>query len=391
MWRSGHFSALGTSHKSVNAPCQDSATISLSNDNVWVAATVCDGAGSAKHAEDGARYVSGQFNKKLIELAERLHTSPPGGWVNDAIIAYVIEIRDGLRGLAKKDDIADYHTTLVAVLLGPKGGIAIHIGDGIVFAGKAVFDKNSNRSLIDDFVVSTPENGEYANETYFITESTWLKHLRILPLPDANWAVLATDGGAEFLYETGGTHPSGKAFARLLTRDTQSGAEPPTSTNSTLSGRLEKYLTDQQHLHLTADDKTVAVIIHDQIAEQYLDIKFQEPSITIDRSELTKDNTPNIISPQGERPPPSGSPTKDSTRLQKIFAGFLNQLKCRWRWLVLFFGLLLSATLIFWSFQSGIFNVEMLKWPAREQPEETDTNVHTESSLRTLAIERYLS
>lgn len=391
MWRSGHFSALGTSHKSVNIPCQDSATISLSKDNAWVAATVCDGAGSAKHAEDGARYVSHQFNKKLIELAERLKTSPPGGWVNDAIIQYVIEIRDGLRGLAQKDDIAEYHTTLVAALLGPKGGIAIHIGDGIVFAGKAIFDKKLNRALIDNFVVSTPENGEYANETYFITESTWLKHLRILPLPDANWAVLATDGGAEFLCETGETHPSGNAFARLLTCDTKSGSEPIMSTAATLADRLEKYLTDPQHLHLTADDKTVAVIIHDQIPEQSLDIKFQEPSINNAKSQPTEGNASNISSLPAERPPPSGSPIKDSTRFQKIFVGLLNQLKYRWRWLALFVGLLLSSTLIFWGFQSGIFNIEMLNWHTREQSEETGTKVHTESSLRTLTIERNIS
>ena len=73
-----------------------------------------------------------------------------------------------------------------------------HVGDGAVLTGsveysedKAILNKNLN--------LSEPENGEYKNETYFVTVPFWLKHLRIKVVPKTDWLIAGTDGGIDLL------------------------------------------------------------------------------------------------------------------------------------------------------------------------------------------------
>ena len=98
--------------------------------------------------------------------------------------------------------LTEFHATLVGVIAGPHGGVFFHIGDG---AGCA--------TLLDDLsvkVMSLPENGEYANETYFFTRSDWKDHLRLNPFgPHFNLIALMSDGVTPFALEPGksGPHP----------------------------------------------------------------------------------------------------------------------------------------------------------------------------------------
>ena len=156
---------------------------------------VCDGAGSARYSKKGAELAAQSYADRLMKIAEELEHRAPGAWINDALIEGVVHIRQELRNVARQDDLRDYHTTLLAVLVGPGGGVCVHIGDGAIFGGR--FSEQDGKSIINaDWFLSEPENGEYANETFFITEASWIKHLRISPLPSLEWIALATDGGA---------------------------------------------------------------------------------------------------------------------------------------------------------------------------------------------------
>ena len=92
----------------------------------------------------------------------------------------------------------DYHCTLVAGLVFEKTAIVVHVGDGFILAGKNEEIANEN-ILNKSLYFSKPENGEYKNETYFVTQSIWLKHLRIQVLPDIDWLIAGSDGGEDIL------------------------------------------------------------------------------------------------------------------------------------------------------------------------------------------------
>ena len=276
----------GQSHLYTGTPCQDAYFIKYSKDKNWIVAVVCDGAGSASRSLEGAKITTGAFGKALLKIAEELESRAPGHWVNDEIIQCIINIRQSLRNIARSDSIADFHTTVVAALIGPTGGVAIHIGDGAIFGGN--FENIESDTYIDnDFFMSMPENGEYANETFFLTESDWVKHLRITPLPSVDWIALGSDGGCaialkndqklreEFLIPL-----FSKVFIDQISID---------DINSSLA-------SEKEFLKLTNDDITLLIIISNK-EQKTINLKMKSKEI-IEEPEGGSGEAVDPVSPQ---------------------------------------------------------------------------------------------
>jgi hypothetical protein len=174
-----------------------------------------------------------------------LDTHEPGTWITDFIVQKILDTRAELRVLASEDNISDFNSTLVACLLSPTGGFSIHIGDGAIFG-------ESNDGRLE--VISSPENGEYANETFFVTEPHWIRHLRVTPMKPMRWLTLCTDGGTaltmenEEVVKTGFVYPLLRAIASTDNREQKSKI-------------LEGFLSDPKADTLTTDDKTVVVMM----------------------------------------------------------------------------------------------------------------------------------
>lgn len=201
-WLYSGASVIGQSHLTTQIPCQDKFNCKVSGDGRWLSVAVSDGAGSALNAEAGAEITSTIFCEELLGLSKQLESRAPGEWINDFVVECVLRVRNQLRAKAKSDDIKSFHCTLVAALVGPEGGFSVHIGDGSIFGGQFKYDSRKDEAeLNSNFVISKPENGEYTNETYFITEGNWIKHLRVTPLPKLDWLVACTDGGAALILE----------------------------------------------------------------------------------------------------------------------------------------------------------------------------------------------
>ena len=85
----------------------------------------------------------------------------------------------------------DFSCTLVGCVASADGGCFFHIGDGFaIYQGAA-----------GDSVLSRPENGEYADETFFVTDEDWQDHLRFTPVPRPERGSvigLMSDGTAPF-------------------------------------------------------------------------------------------------------------------------------------------------------------------------------------------------
>lgn len=258
MWTLAGSKSQGSSHVRANIVCQDAFEYLASSDGQWAAIVVSDGAGSAARAEEGSALVSRYLAKKLIELSEQFNNRVPGAWINDFVIEQVLEVRNLLRKTAKSDNIQDFHSTLVACLVGPNGGFTIHIGDGAILSGviksNQLGDSDSATMQLTGF--SKPENGEYSNETFFITEGDWIKHIRISPIGDVDWIALGTDGGSALFLENE-TSPNelflSTFFQTLLLQP------------SHLFGNfINQNLISQEADKLSSDDKTLVVCIRER-------------------------------------------------------------------------------------------------------------------------------
>lgn len=186
-WRVFGASVTGKSHLDKAIPCQDAhAHVQVGGSLV---AVVCDGAGSARHSELGAQFVASTLAQAL---AQQLRQGASIEALHDGALAGAMaQVRGELEALADNHGavLDDYATTVVGVVMGPSVGVFFHLGDGV---GVAQLDDGGE-------VISQPANGEYANETYFISGERWRDQLRLLPIPrGVRGLVLMSDGCMPF-------------------------------------------------------------------------------------------------------------------------------------------------------------------------------------------------
>lgn len=271
-WLVDGASVIGESHVRRGRPNDDAIAIEQSGN--WTAVVLSDGAGSAKRAREGSNLVAGAFCSELLKIANLLNRSGPGPWLNDAVINGVLEVRRELAENAGSYDLKDFHCTLVAVLISDRGGFIVHIGDGTVLVGRKVA-----LETIEYGVYSYPENGEYANETFFITEETWLKNIRIKPLGECEWVILTTDGAAALLLDK---DVKCEVIESLLKSSSDA------AKNRDLQSFLEKFLNSPYAKNCSNDDKTLAILFKQSQSLLYLNkLKFDKSTI-IQNSKLVE-------------------------------------------------------------------------------------------------------
>jgi hypothetical protein len=246
-WRVAGASVAGFSHLADGTPCQDAHAIATTPSG-WLIAVVSDGAGSAPRSSEGSRLLSDEVVAHIcarcgaIDSGELMHldedTVRP--WIEEAVEA----VRAQLSALANNGgSLRDFHATLVGVVAGPDTGIFFHVGDG---AGCATSLKDVSVS-----VVSGPENGEYANETYFITQDEWRDHLRLTSFNSKhNLIALMSDGVMPFALAKGALKPFPPFFDPLSKFLAERSREEGEKAIATI---LERDTIRQ----ITGDDKTL--------------------------------------------------------------------------------------------------------------------------------------
>ncbi|MDR6775692.1 PP2C family serine/threonine-protein phosphatase [Azospirillum sp. BE72] len=213
-WRVVGASVVGPSHVHAGLPNQDAYAFEVVDGALIV--VVCDGAGSAASAEVGAGLMVRALLDNLRGVSSTA-SAPLAVWVTAA----VRDARQCLEEAAVRAGLplSDYHTTVVAAVLLPQGdGFVLHIGDGAAVASASLAEDGT--ANWNGASVSAPENGEYANETFFVTQSCWADHLRITPLRGVTSILLMTDGAASFALHADGSPKVGfcEAVDRHLRR-----------------------------------------------------------------------------------------------------------------------------------------------------------------------------
>jgi len=268
-WNVSYASVTGVSHKQSKLPCQDSAKTCLSKDGKWISCVVSDGAGSAKHSQIASKLLTKTLSVNLIDLAEKIASN---GWeyaYKKFIVDAIESIRDDLKKQAKSEDLRDYHCTLVATLIGETKGLTIHLGDGAIFGGSITDSGENIVTLSKSTFVSLPENGQYANETFFVTEKDWQNHLRIENIENVDWFVNATDGGSALGMINDKEAKPGfiKPVIQQLTKE---------SSEKNRNKLLKTILSDTQANKLTSDDKTLAIIYRSGLLNKDTEIEMAE-------------------------------------------------------------------------------------------------------------------
>lgn len=222
------------------AGCQDDARV-VRIGGRGVVAVVADGAGSARMAQLGARIATDAAASVL---------SRAGSMAADESTAETLldRIGEDLAAAAANENCAlgDFATTLLAVRAKASGELigwtAFHIGDGLIAA-------ELDGELC---VLSPPENGEFGNSTFFVTDPGARQRFRSYQGTSRSAAfALMTDGAAECLY-----HRSTASLAPAVsTLIGWSKTLPPRRFRTVLRDNLSKVIATK-----TTDDATLAII-----------------------------------------------------------------------------------------------------------------------------------
>ncbi|WP_164073203.1 PP2C family serine/threonine-protein phosphatase [Stenotrophomonas maltophilia] len=241
-------SATGRSHVDRGQPCQD-AHAAVCN-GALLAAVVCDGAGSASHSDVGAQHVSRSV-AAAVAAAPALGHAPlavPVDVLRPIIETAIDDARGELALLAAGRGLrlSDHACTLVGVVADARGGWFFHVGDGV--AACAFNDESAD-------AVSLPANGEYANETWFVTGANWRQQLRLTRFEGPVQAlVLMSDGVQPFAMTRRGDTLFQPFFAPVLRYlsavDDVHGSQA-----------LHATLSDPRTDGITGDDKTLLIAL----------------------------------------------------------------------------------------------------------------------------------
>lgn len=244
-WKVVAGSATGSGHEAKGEPCQDASDWFVRDK--WLVAVVCDGAGSAKFSATGALHGAQSMCRELGRAVPTYRaplTNAKYYW-EARIKEAVANTRRSLKSEHIHSDMTlrDFHATLVGVVIGPGFGTFFQIGDGVGAAVQGVDWEN--------VVLSLPENGQFADETFFYTEEHWQKHLRFVPIPpETQLITLMTDGAMSFAMAPK-LQGLDRKFIEPVTRyldevDAETGNQALTST-----------LDDPRTHTITSDDKTL--------------------------------------------------------------------------------------------------------------------------------------
>jgi hypothetical protein len=242
-WRVFLAAAAGGHHLDQNAPCQDFACHAVKNG--MLVGVVCDGAGSASDGGTGAEFFATELTRLL---SGALETQGPPEATPQAYRAFIepllAEARTMLGArLAESRTLRDYACTLVGCLASRSGGVFFHIGDGFAV----------QQTATGAAILSPPENGEYANETYFVTDADWQAHLRVTLLSElqrGDLIGLMSDGTSAFAIDklkTGFYKPFIDPVASFLQNASASHGNEA----------LQNLLESEKTLQITSDDKTL--------------------------------------------------------------------------------------------------------------------------------------
>lgn len=252
MWRYLADSVVGTSHERSGLPCQDSNQITnvTINDIDYLILACSDGAGSAAYSDIGAKAACQEIteqvraflasNRSLADVDRAVLV----GWFE--AVRNRIAADAGARGV----ECRQLACTLILAVVGDENSVYGQIGDGAIVA------QTSEESATTAQPVFWTQNGEYANTTYFVTDSH-LDELCLFEQRDTMPDALAVfSDGIQALALDYATRTAFEPFFAPLFRSLSDIEQP-----SDLCVPFREFLNSKSVNDRTDDDKTLIVAV----------------------------------------------------------------------------------------------------------------------------------
>lgn len=245
-WRVVGAAASGTSHERLGMPCQDALAFQAGEHSLLVA--LSDGAGTADRSQSGAQTaVQAALNALAAALDEGLPTDPDG-W-QEMLGAAFAAARSALESLAEIEaqPLRAYAATLSLVVATADRLAVAQLGDGAVVAGE------SPDRL---FLVNRAQRGEYANETYFLTQEDALELVQVSVYEKAvNLLAMMSDGLTRLAIKLSTDEPYLPFFQPLFAFVARTDQEEQASRH------LVDFLISERVCARTDDDKSLVLAV----------------------------------------------------------------------------------------------------------------------------------
>jgi Protein phosphatase 2C len=245
-WRYVYASTTGVAHYASAADCQDASAARLCTlpaADPALLLGVADGAGSADAARAGAELACRTL---LAEGAIWLARAKDEDWTRAAAEQLLMSVQTALTQAAADDQrpARDFACTLLGAIITADRALLLQIGDGAIVIGDGT----------DYQPVFWPQAGEYANETYFVTDPTASVRMAVVVLTEPVAEIALFSDGLQPLalhYQSRRAHAPffRPLFARLRA------AEPGCSAE--LTSALARFLDSAPVNQRTHDDKTL--------------------------------------------------------------------------------------------------------------------------------------
>ncbi|MFA5236646.1 MAG: PP2C family serine/threonine-protein phosphatase [Methanoregula sp.] len=170
-WKHLSLSVTGKSHNDRNEPGQDYCRTGALRfaDRDFFVGLAADGAGSTTHGGVGAEIACETL---YLQILSRIRQGDTIASVSDDTIrAWITVSREAIATRSQGDGqrLKDYACTIIGVVATNDHALYFQIGDGCIVIGNGAGYRT----------IFWPEQGEYANTTYFVSDDAFQEHIKI--------------------------------------------------------------------------------------------------------------------------------------------------------------------------------------------------------------------
>jgi hypothetical protein len=249
-WRTAFATVVGTSHLRNGSPCQDASgciVLELPDGSEVLVAATSDGAGTAARSMEGAELAVSSFLTDFGIAATRdsLLSSIDRLFVEDWL--HFFQLKVSRLAEDAESHPRDYSCTLLGAIVGPTSAVYVQIGDGAIVVGS---EGDGEYAWI-----AWPQHGEYANQTYFLTQSDASSILIFERGPSVDEIALFTDGIERLVLNLSDQSVHSPAFKPIFKWLAQTEPERSGKTSEALSA----YLASDYINARTDDDKSLVI------------------------------------------------------------------------------------------------------------------------------------
>ena len=248
-WKTASASVTGKSHRARGECGQDfckAGSVQFADDDYFIG-IVADGAGSTTDGGRGAEIACTLLYDRITSAIRA--TLDLAKLSDDDVKAWVTAARDAVLFEAEQNNkrAREYACTVIGSVASGSRALFFQIGDGAIVTGPGPAYQT----------IFLPEQGEYANTTYFLTDEQFMENLKILHAEEPGEIALFTDGLQSLVLSFAEKKAHTGFFSPLFLALEQC----PADGIGTLSAQLSPFLLRDDISARSDDDKTLVLAV----------------------------------------------------------------------------------------------------------------------------------